>query len=262
MMLLEPAAIYPTGVSADAFADVGYAVLPGLISADETEELSSLFPELGGRASSVVSPGTSPARIHANERTLVVHEPFRRLLVRQRLVEALDVILGSDWYLIAFETIEIPAGKGKVRDWHCDFHFPAAETIVVNTGIYLQDMTLDRGPLYVIPGSHRRNREPREDEVESPLPGELPLALSAGSGVVFHGRLWHTASLNASPLPRRAVFAYFGHRWVRRMDDYYQQPLPDEILSSADGLTRRLFGLDGGSLVHGPTYTGDNADWR
>ena len=88
-----------------------------------------------------------PARIHANKRRLLSHEPFRRLFVRDKLVAALNVILGDDWYLLAYETIEMPPGTGNPRDWHCDFHFPSEDTIVVNTGLYLQDMTPDRGPL-------------------------------------------------------------------------------------------------------------------
>ena len=126
------------------------------------------------------------------------------------LLDAVEAALGDDVHLLAYEAIEIPSGGGKDRDWHSDFHFPTDAALVVNVGIYLQDMTDDRGPLYVVPGSHRWNREPTEDEVEAELPGEVKLSLVRGSAVVFHGRLWHTGSSNASDAPRRAIFPYFG----------------------------------------------------
>lgn len=263
MTTTESGTMPSVNVSPEAFHDVGYVVLPELLSAEEAHELADLFPELGSHSSPVQIPGASSGRIQANERSLLAHEPFRRVLYKQELIDAVNVIFGDDWYLLAYESIEVPPGMGRERDWHTDFHFPSADTIVANAGIYLQDMTMDRGPLYLVPASHQRGREPTESEINKPVPGEIALTVPAGSAAIFHGRLWHTASQNRSSLPRRAIFAYFGHRWLRRMDDYYLRPLPDEILSSDDPYTKRLFGLDGeGSLIHASTYTADNQDWQ
>jgi ectoine hydroxylase-related dioxygenase (phytanoyl-CoA dioxygenase family) len=122
-------------------------------------------------------------------------------------------------------------------------------------------MADERGPLYVVPGSHLWNREPSAAEVEAELPGEVKLSLVRGSAVLFHGRLWHTGSRNASAVPRRAIFPYFGLKWIKRMDDFYRSPLPESILGSDDPVLRRLFGLVPGTPVHGATYSVDNRDW-
>jgi hypothetical protein len=258
--LAEVSAYFNT--SASNVRDVGYAVIPNLLSSDEAQEVYELVGELDLHGSQVQVPGASSNRKQANERTLLGHEILRELLTRPRLVEAVTAALDTtDWRLLAYEAIEIAPRTGKARDWHCDFHYQSENALVVNTGIYLLDMVESNGPLFIIPGSHRRECEPTESEVESMLPGEIPLLVPAGSAVVFHGRTWHTSSSNLSEQPRRALFAYFGHDWISRMDDFYRRPLPDDILKSSDPLTRKMFGLDGGTLVHGATYTRDNEDW-
>src|SRR5215211_4110584 len=117
---------------------------------------------LGGSPSSV--PGAAPGRLQANERALARDQRFVDVVTEPTLLDAVEAALGDDVHLLAYEAIEIPSGGGKDRDWHSDFHFPTDAALVVNVGIYLQDMTDDRGPLYVVPGSHRWNREPADDE--------------------------------------------------------------------------------------------------
>jgi ectoine hydroxylase-related dioxygenase (phytanoyl-CoA dioxygenase family) len=80
--------------------------------------------------------------------------------------------------------------------------------------------------------------------------------------VIFHGRLWHTGSQNKSSRPRQVIFPYFGQAWIRRMDDFYREPLPSTILTSDDPVVQRLFGLQRETPVHGMTYTADNRDWQ
>ena len=248
-------------VSTAEFENEGYVVVEGVISTDAADELFAAFDDLplGGSPSSV--PGAAPGRLQANERALLRNPRFLDVVTQPVLLESVEAVLGDDVHLLAFEAIQIPVGGGKPRDWHSDFHFPTEAPLVANTAIYLQDMRDEAGPLYVVPGSHLWNREPSPDEVEAELPGELKLPLSRGSAVIFHGRLWHTGSSNASGRPRRAIFPYFGQRWIKRMDDFYRSPLPDAILASEDPVVRRLFGLDPGSLVHGATYTAENRDW-
>ena len=42
--------------------------------------------------------------------------------------------------------------------------------------------------------------------------------------------------------PRRAIFPYFGHYWIKRMDEFYRRPLPEYIVAHDDPLVRQLFG--------------------
>ncbi len=247
--------------SPSEFSTYGYVVLESLIPSDEADALYAAFDDLplGGSPSAV--PGAPPGRRQANERALVRDPRFVDVLSQPALLEAVEAALGDDYHLLAYEAIEIPAGGGRPRDWHSDFHFPTEAPLVVNTAIYLQDMDDECGPLYVVPESHLWNREPTAEEVESEVPGEVKMSIPRGSGVVFHGRLWHTGSRNSTDRPRRAIFPYFGQRWIKRMDDFYRSPLPEEIETSSDPTLRRLFGFEPGTPVHGATYSAANQDW-
>jgi ectoine hydroxylase-related dioxygenase (phytanoyl-CoA dioxygenase family) len=83
------------------------------------------------------------------------------------------------------------------------------------------------------------------NEVSLPQDGELKVSCSAGSAVVFSSNLWHTSTRHVSGGPRRGLFAYFGHYWIKRMDEFYEQPLPSLIERSQDPLVRQLFGGGG-----------------
>lgn len=245
-----------------SFEESGYVVLPELLDGHLADELYGAFDDLplGGSPASV--PGAAPGRLQTNERALVRDPRFLDVLREPTLLETVEAALGGDVHLLAYEAVETPAGGGRARDWHCDFHFSTDAPLVVNTGIYLQDMEDECGPLHVVPGSHRWNREPTSDEVHAELPGEVKLTVPRGSAVIFHGRLWHTGSQNTSSRPRRVIFPYFGQAWIRRMDDFYRDPLPAAILTSDDPVLQRLFGLHPETPVHGATYTADNRDWQ
>jgi hypothetical protein len=73
--------------------------------------------------------------------------------------------------------------------------------------------TSDNGPLRVIPGSHRSDRDPADDLPRwfgmGPHPDEVRLTAPAGSLILFNSAsLWHSGTLNYSPDLRLAVTAY------------------------------------------------------
>ncbi len=65
-------------------------------------------------------------------------------------------------------------------------------------------------------------------------------AAVAGS---FNAQLWHSGGRNDTDRPRRAIFPYFGHYWIKRMDEFNRRPLPGYIVKHEDPLVRQLFGL-------------------
>ena len=64
----------------------------------------------------------------------------------------------------------------------------------------------------------------------------------AGGAVLFNAQLWHFGGRNDTDQPRRAIFPYFGHYWIKRMDEFYRRPLPEYIVAHDDPLVRQLFG--------------------
>jgi ectoine hydroxylase-related dioxygenase (phytanoyl-CoA dioxygenase family) len=252
--------IVPTNTvntSPERFQELGYLVVPALVSRADASQLHELLGRITGA-------GTNAGRSSANERRLIREQPFLDLVTIPHLLEAVRVALGDDMQLLALDSLETPPGAGRERDWHADFRERIPATVCVNCGLYLQDMTDEVGPLRVIPGSHRWDRLPSEEEEHRPLDGEQTAFIDAGDCVVFDAQLWHTGSRNASDRPRRAIFAYYGKFWMKRMDAYYQTALPEALTSvDADPLLRQLFGVESAvASVHGDDYNASNTRWR
>lgn len=129
-------------------------------------------------------------------------------------------------------------GIGGEVGWHQDATFFHTDPISVTTFWFaLEDATLDNGCLWVEPGGHRsplRERFVREgDEVRklridaTPWPDDahaVPLEVSAGTLVCFHGLLPHYSAPNRSAQSRHAYSlhvtdrraSYAANNWLQR----------------------------------------------
>jgi len=84
--------------------------------------------------------------------------------------------------------------------------------------------------------------------------------VKAGDAVFFDAGLWHTGSRNSSPDFRLGLFAYFGRYWIKRMDNYFTQPLPAALQQTTDPLKRQLLGME---LQEGlSSYHGDDENYN
>jgi ectoine hydroxylase-related dioxygenase (phytanoyl-CoA dioxygenase family) len=237
-----------------SFDDVGYVVVPDVLGADEAADLHAA---IGALSSPVDGDPSGPTR-KLNERTLLEDRRFFDAMTRPRLLDVVREVLGEDLQLLCLDVLDTPPHAGARRAWHADFAFPTDAVLTVNVGLYLQDMSDEAGPLYVVPGSHRRAGGPTDDQVGEEMADEVAVHVRAGTAVVFNSLLWHTGSRNESDRPRRAIFPYFGHYWIKRMDEFYRTPLPAYVSESDDPLVRQLFGLGLiGTSVHGEGYDAD-----
>jgi len=202
------------------------------------------------------APADAPSRIW-HERALFRRAAFREVLRNTRLTHAARDLIGSDVQLLAMDLLFTPPGKGAVA-WHRDVEFTCNKTLSMNTGIYLDDMNDDNGPLRVVPGSHRTGQPPAKSGAAEPR--EVIVPVNAGDAVFFDAGLLHSGSPNRSPRRRIALFPYFGRYFVKRMDGYFTQPLPDDLLNERDPLVRQLLGL---SLTPGAlNYHGDSEGYN
>jgi ectoine hydroxylase-related dioxygenase (phytanoyl-CoA dioxygenase family) len=235
-----------------AFFDEGYVVIPDVISADG---LGAINAALDGAQTQTIN-GT---RRFVNERALLRDKRFFDVITQPRIVDTVRGALGEDLQILDFGAMEDPAGTGRLRSWHSDFHhsFPIVDRppLMVTLLIYLAEMTDERGPLYVRPGTHRLLRHPTAEEAGTPLPDEVQVGVPAGSAVAFHSNLWHSGSTNATDSPRRLLFSLWGHYWMKRLDEFYETPLPDFVRDADDPWVRQLFGVASHvPSVHGNDY--------
>src|SRR3989442_486075 len=97
---------------------------------------------------------------------------------------------------------------------------------------------------------------PRSDT----LPGEVQVPVPAGTAVFFDAALWHTGDRNRSATDRLALFPYFGRYFIKRMDNFFTQPLPADLLATTDPMKRQLLGL--GLRAGVPSYPGDDETYN
>jgi ectoine hydroxylase-related dioxygenase (phytanoyl-CoA dioxygenase family) len=235
-----------------SFVEAGYIVVEGVL---QGELLAAVRREAA--ALSATEPPNVGRRVW-HERALFRRRAFRDVLDVPGLVAAARDLIGDDVQLLALDLLLVRPGQGEVG-WHRDVTFVCNKTLSINTGIYLQDMTAETGTLRVVPGSHRWEEKPERPR-EDPLPGEVRVPVPAGSAVFFDAALWHTGDRNRSPVDRLALFPYFGRYWIKRMDNYFIQPLPANLLFTTDPMKRQLLGLELRPGV--PSYHGDDESYN
>ena len=102
----------------------------------------------------------------------------------------------------------------------------------------------EQGAMWLIRGSHRRDRleRPRNGSVRPP--SAEPLLVRAGTVVVFDRRLWHARGDNVSRRTRKVLYYAYTHRWIRPRDQLLG--VDDELLARQDPVRRQLLGAGTG----------------
>lgn len=237
------------GALATAFRRDGYALLPGLFS---LEQIATLRAEAAAICRGARGPvrGLVPDCEALDDdavlrRYLCVHHPHklspavRQALFHPPLTGALGAVIGPD--VKCMQSMLFLKGPGKPgQPWHQDETFiPTHDRSLTGVWIALDDATIENGCLWVLPGSHasgalyptRPLDDPRFDG--SPVavfPDDetraLPLPLSTGGVVLFHGHLLHQSLPNttASTYRRALVFHCMSARSPLPWDDEGRMP--------------------------------------
>lgn len=162
------------------------------------------------------------------------NELFRDLVADRRVHDLACDLLGSRVYIHQTQLNPKAAFVGDSWEWHQDFLFwqrddgmPAPRA--VNVVLYLTDMTMFNGPMFVVPGSHREDLSATTETIahgwERTLTNNLRHAISetalrscierngmasplggAGSVLLFDPRIVHGSPSNISPFERTALF--------------------------------------------------------
>ncbi|MFT5445725.1 MAG: phytanoyl-CoA hydroxylase [Gammaproteobacteria bacterium] len=140
---------------------------------------------------------------------------FHAFAAEPLIMDLLDPLMPSGVRLHNSKINMKSAGVGESIEWHQDWAFyPHTNDDVLAVGIYLDDCTLENGPMMVIPGSHRGPvfdhhhdgmfcgaTDPANIEVE--IAKAVPLTGPAGTVTIHHARLLHGSAHNRSAHSRR-----------------------------------------------------------
>jgi ectoine hydroxylase-related dioxygenase (phytanoyl-CoA dioxygenase family) len=111
---------------------------------------------------------------------------------------------------------------------------------------YLDDLTLDLAPTWVIPGSHRSGRELDWGKDPDPVWNGRrlePVLCKAGDVLFFRSEIWHTGSRNTSDRTRYLLQVHYSHRFIaQQFSPFLLFQFAPHILARANPRQRRLLG--------------------
>jgi ectoine hydroxylase-related dioxygenase (phytanoyl-CoA dioxygenase family) len=143
---------------------------------------------------------------------------FWEILTQSNVTKVLTDLLGDDTTLITAKLNTKAPGGGQAVEWHQDWAFyPHTNDDLLAFGLMLEDVTLDNGPLMVVPGTHRGPLLSHQSngvfcgaiDPDDPLfekDKAVTLTGKAGSMTVHHVRTLHGSAPNMSDRNRLILF--------------------------------------------------------
>ena len=219
----------------------GLIIFPEFFSEAEINQYKDAFEslkndeKLKGAEEYITEPDSDELRTIFSQH--IFSPVFDELIRDRRILDKVEQILGSKAYIHHSRINIKPAYKGKSFPWHSDFETWHAEDGLprcrsVSAWVMLTDNTHFNGPLYLIPGSHKKfvacAGETPEDHYKESLKeqkygvpsleaiqslckdSEITAALGKAGTLVFHdGNIMHGSPDNISPTSRtNAFFVY------------------------------------------------------
>ena len=210
----------------------GFIVVPDVFSPAEIAELRAVTDEFERNAPHVAanddiydledSHSAAEPRVRRIKAPHLHHPAYFRASRNDTVVAILKELWGS----VRFDTGKLnmkSAGFGAPVEWHQDWAFyPHTNDDLAAIGIMLDDMTMQNGPMLVVPGSHKGPiydhhgpdsrfcgaMDPAACDID--LSQALPCLGRAGSVTVHHVRAVHGSATNVSGAARR--FLLFQYR--------------------------------------------------
>lgn len=221
----------------------GYFVRERLVSGDLLESLRNAADELEAEAAKTQGQGSTGSFSGLFIRGLIDKHPvFLEALLRfQPTLSVARAVLGPQVQIHASVLrIAYPEVGDQRVEWH--FHqrvvpspYPPffLRPVVLDNLIYLDDITMDSGPLVVLPRTHLIDEDlPKEDH--SDKPGQVVITCPAGTCVTSHSSLWHKAMPTlATGNKRRLLILGYSPVWLKPID-------PTAAMANREGLTRTL----------------------
>lgn len=213
------------------FDELGYLVVPDALPGETVARLVVALDDLT-RAEST--------KVHNIADILGLREEFLDLIDVPTVLPKVQKLLGNNiWVNLSHLNVNPPQSLERENDskfdygWHRDGGAintdlpPPAPLMSIKVGFYLSDLTEPgRGQTYLIPGSHKSEDAPPNDD-DLP-PAAKPLCVKAGTALLFDRRLMHSIrSPNTSDITRKAIFVQYAFRWLCPVDAMTVEHLRD-----------------------------------
>jgi len=244
--------VMDTAGMTEALHEDGFALIPGVLSPDEVQAVKAKIDEL--RPIGYDSHGENSGHY----KCVFNRDPFwLPYLDVPGVIDLAESTMGDQCHIIGqtawrsgpghngwaphtdrifFEVPEdlLLSGRVKLPIYLCTAHF------------YLNDITLDLCPTYVIPGSHKSGGVLPWGDIKDPeWHGRKlePVLCKAGDVLFFRSEIWHSGSLNASDETRYLLQIHYSHRFIaQQFSPYLTWQFNPETLAAANPRELRLLG--------------------
>jgi ectoine hydroxylase len=234
----------PTPAERFLFETQGYLVLENFLAADHVARLLAALDPVVARRREQVRTGEKQTGFTHTDGTgstrifyiLDDHPLFLELLDWPAMLPYVTGLLNARPHHCASDAIvsraaDFPQYK---LTWHIDGHDDGFRNLgrpipllQLKLGYYLSDMTAPgNGNLTVVPGSHQAGGEPDPEAVRRGdlLPGAVQVCAPAGSAILFHNALWHTAGPFAPDGRRTMLYYAYEHPWMIASQEHWGYP--------------------------------------
>jgi hypothetical protein len=218
----------------------GFAVVPGVLSAAEQQELLSLLGPVAGAGRRGLLSQPAVAELACSNRMLALvrpHLPSEPIPVRALVFDKSPetnwlVAWHQDLSLALRSRIEVPGfGPWSVKEGVPHVQ-PPVELLqqMLTVRLHLDDADEANGALRVLPGSHQMGRLPaaRIQELRGEQPDVL-CALSAGDALLMRPLLLHASSRSSCARHRRVLHIEYAGFSLPEGLNWHEAPVPNPI---------------------------------
>lgn len=225
----------------------GIAVLDGVVDLDLCKSAVQLIPEIRQKIHAKFGSETLNERDDfAVNRLLMNFDPlFLKFIEHKEANQVVDQYISPKAILRGQISQTVLPFAEDPKDYifyrfHQNFrHMKYSPRVDLESFVYLNDMSLDNGVIYFIPGSHLWTEYPSESEMEQ-LHQE-PLLAKAGDYVFVDGMLWHKEHHNRTNEPTYMI----GHQFVLpvvKPNIDYTRAIGEETMSGLSELLKQRLG--------------------
>lgn len=214
------------------FEKMGYVVIPDFLNSDEVQLMNNFFDELhpilphegfiSGSYSTdfsykkQVSEKIKTVYHRAYEENFIDYTPFGGAFLYKMPSENSDLFIHQDWTVV-----------------------DESKHVALNIWVPLCDITMENGPLMVIPGSHYANfptlRSPTmryffDHDIETAMKQLEPVLVKTGTAVVLNQSLVHYSPPNRSGSIRKAITAGLKTKNAQMIFHYKNEEKPTSMI--------------------------------
>lgn len=196
------------------FMKWGYLLIEEAITQSQVELLRSALDETFERS-----------RSQFTHQLLEEDDRFAFLLDHPPVLTRMKAILGNCIQLHS-ATARVTEPGAPDQSWHRDGPWPVDPDGTpfgsipgqINCGYYLDELTMENGPIAIVPGSHRAPFKPPEGFPR--FPDEKMILAKPGQAVLFSGWLYHRGVANKSNNRRRVCLMCYQNAWMKSRESF------------------------------------------